>query len=382
MEAQQAAQTNNILATPAQKLLHSAQQLLLTNGQREDADGYGVIADRTAPSSSSLLGDPDTAYASLYAWMDPTDLACARDLFNLYCNSPSSSYSELLLRTQWAKFIRDSLVIAPSSSRSSPSASFAYADIDLLFNRVLSDSHQASSISKNSTSGYLHAGGRRMNFGEYNTALLILAARKAPGRDSRAAVAHLFKEYLSPLLLVRLNELQDDRNAAALPLGAGLNAAGHVGAHWGVPAMKAPSMLSLPSGGTSITLYPNHPVPTGVDAPAIMLLDSDVRALFAAYTTPLRRVFHDAAWSGVEATTVAGGSIPRGLSSSLLIHGSPQAHAHNNVSWDQFLQQRELLGEHAFRRWIGQQKITPDLLAHKQITMVSRGRGDTCRCAA
>jgi hypothetical protein len=126
----------------------------------------------------------------------------------------------------------------------------------------------------------------------------------------------------------------------------------------------------------SPTLYPNHPsyVPP-LDANEILATDAEVGTLFHQYGKVLERAFYRASWEGVEAQN--GVSIPR-ISSSLLIHAAPNVTLQNQASWDQFLQQKNLLSEHAFRRWVAQMKIVPDLVAHKQITMVSRWSATHC----
>ena len=309
-------------------------------------------------------------------------LSCARDLFNLYCNTASqSSYTEIMPRLQWVRLLREAemldgrLLLTP-------------ADGDIIFNKVLAGAQQASH-----TGAHAFAHGRTFTFHVFLLGLIEVASKAHPNRAITAALREVFAQNLEPLLARKIAALQIAQQGVELPLGAGINSSGvsggaagpgNWGANWNGGAGRGSNTIdggeekqddAASTAGSvassSSALYPNHPSSSLVDQDAAMLLssDADVRGLFATYHKVLMKSFHAASWEGVEA--VHGVSIPR-LNSALLVHSSPATLATNQRTWDQFLQSKQLLSEHAFRRWVSLHNIVPDLLTHKLLTMLFR----------
>jgi hypothetical protein len=333
-------------------------------------------------------------------------MSCARDLFNLYCNTAAqSSYSEILPRLQWVKMLRHAGLLEGAPTRPSSSSSransagrarssnaaggrevhrasdlrpapLAAAEGDLIFNKVLAEITQAAIVAAPAFTR-----GRHMTFNVFLLGLVEAASRASPDRPIKSALAHLFAEYFEPLLGARVAALQRaQQQGVAMPLGAGINA-GSSATPSGVLLVEEKHDGSVSghssSSSAAVPLYPNHPaanLPEVVDAAFLVANDAGVKSLLDTYGRALDKVFHQAAWLGVEAEH--GVSIPR-LGSSLQSvtggAGVPSATALQHArSWDVFLQAKHLLSEHSFRRWLQLAAVVPTLLAHKQVTMLLR----------
>ena len=303
-------------------------------------------------------------------------MSCARDLFNLFCNTASqSSYTEILTRVQFVKLLRESHAIDGKL--------LTQADPDIVFNKTLASAAQSQHARANA---FTHT--RTMTFPLFITALLDVASRRYGHMTATASIRELFTQFLDPLLQHKIDELHQSAAAVELPLGAGLNSSGLIGSgtvqspgNWGKRGFNSQEYQqqllltadesSIMHGGQHVAaIYPNHPSYTPpVDINDLLAHDTAIQSLLHQYAKPLERVFYHASWDGVEA--VNGVSIPR-LNSSMLLQGSMHLTAQNQVAWDQFLQQKNLLSEHAFRRWLALVKVVPELIAHKQVTMLFR----------